>query len=336
MEQKRVKYFDIAKAIGIILMIIGHCGIKNQYINNFIYSFHMPLFFLISGYFFKYRDNKECVKRNFKKLIIPYIITCLAIIACEIVKVVLRGNFTEILATAKTWVLASLYGSGGQQPFGIKFIGAIWFLWALFFAMYFVNATSKSKYQYLWITLIAYIGYKTSQYIWLPLSIQAGMVATIFVYFGILAKKYDIFNIKIDKILILGTIAIVIFCTIYCGKLYMVSNFYKNGFLDIIGALCGSFLCIKFAQVIENRTKFIKNLLVFIGENTLIILCLHLFQLNCIYLTPIHNIMKNIGIGIGSVRHAIISLLWVAITLPIIKLTITKIKEELSKKWKKI
>ena len=265
MELKRVKYFDIAKAIGIILMIIGHCGIKNRYINNFIFSFHMPLFFFISGYFFKYREDKECLKRNFKKLIIPYIITCLAIIACEISKLVLKGNFTEILGTAKKWGMASLYGSGSKQPFEIRFIGAIWFLWALFFALYFINVTSRTKMQHLWVILIAYIGYKTSQYIWLPLSIQAGMVATIFVYFGILARKYDIFNIKINKLLILGAIAIVIFCTIYGGKLYMVSNIYKNGFLDIIGALCGLFLCIKFAQIIENRTKFTKNLLAFIG-----------------------------------------------------------------------
>jgi len=330
MEQKRLQSFDIAKGIGIILMIIGHCGVNNQYLNNFIYSFHMPLFFIISGYFFKHRDDKECVKRNFKKLIIPYIITCISIILFEIIKVLLNQNYTEILGTAKTWFLASLYGSGGPQPFGIRFIGAIWFLWALFFALYFINITSKTKYQHIWVILISYVGYKTSQHIWLPLSVQAGMAATIFVYLGTLARKHDIFNKKVTLPVILSTAFVTVFCTIYCGKLYMVSNYYENGLLDIIGALSASFLCIKLSQKIENRTKFIKKVLVFIGENGLICLCLHLFALNCLNVNIIHNTMKNIGIEIVWIRCVILNFLWIAILLPII------IKGKEGKIWENI
>ena len=123
MEQMktRIQYFDIAKGIGIILMIIGHCGIKNQYIKHFIYSFHMPLFFLISGYFFKYREDKECLKKNFKKLIMPYIYTCLAIIFYKLLRLILDNNYSDIAETAKTWVLASFYGSGNKEPFGIRY-----------------------------------------------------------------------------------------------------------------------------------------------------------------------------------------------------------------------
>lgn len=50
--KKRINYFDIAKGLGILLMIIGHMPIKNEYLKNFIFCFHMPLFFIISGYFF--------------------------------------------------------------------------------------------------------------------------------------------------------------------------------------------------------------------------------------------------------------------------------------------
>lgn len=334
-NKKRELCFDIAKGIGIILMIIGHCGIKNQYVRNFIYSFHMPLFFLISGYFFKYREDKELLKRNFKRLIIPYIITCLCIIMYKIFRLLLDKNFIEILETTKKWGLASLYGSGSYEPFGIRYIGAIWFLWGLFFSLYFVNVTRKSKYQCLWIVIIAYIGYKTSQYIWLPLSIQAGMVASIFVYLGLLARKNDIFNKKISKLLIWAIVLIVIFCTVYCGKLYMVKNYYKNGFLDIIGALSASFLCIKLSQVLEKRTNIIKKVLAVIGENSLIVLCLHLFALTCLRLKTVHNIMNNMGIEILSVRKVIIHILWVAISLTIIKLIIKIINKIKNGEWGK-
>lgn len=340
MEQvKRITYFDIAKGIGMILMIVGHCSIKNQYILNFIFSFHMPLFFLISGYFFKYRQDKECLKNNFKKLIMPYIITCIAIITYKLLRLLLDKNFTDIIGIIKTWGLASLYGSGTKEPFGIKYIGAIWFLWALFFALYFVNITIKSKYQHLWIILISYIGYKTSTYIWLPLSIQAGMVATVFVYLGILARRYDIFNKKVPIILIISIILIVIFCTIYGGKLYMVTNYYKNGLFDIIGALCGSFLCIKLSQIIDKYTKYTKKVLEFIGRNSLVVLCLHLFALDCLKLKTLNNIINSMGINIPSFRNVIIHFFWVAISLPIIKLIIIitrKIREKYLKKINKL
>lgn len=50
---KRIEYLDYAKGIGIILVVLGHILIKGN-IKIYIYSFHMPLFFIISGYLFNY------------------------------------------------------------------------------------------------------------------------------------------------------------------------------------------------------------------------------------------------------------------------------------------
>jgi len=52
----RIDYLDIAKGIGIILVYIGHCyiGERTQTLSNviyWIYSFHMPFFFFVSGMF---------------------------------------------------------------------------------------------------------------------------------------------------------------------------------------------------------------------------------------------------------------------------------------------
>lgn len=58
MEQNRNCALDIAKAICIILMVIGHSGCPD-YLGRFIYMFHMPCFFFISGYLLndKYLTN---------------------------------------------------------------------------------------------------------------------------------------------------------------------------------------------------------------------------------------------------------------------------------------
>ena len=67
---------SIAKALGIILMVMGHTGCP-EYLHDFIYLFHMPLFFFLSAYFF--RDVKvvnsagQYVLRKFKNLYWPYI-----------------------------------------------------------------------------------------------------------------------------------------------------------------------------------------------------------------------------------------------------------------------
>lgn len=78
---KRVYYFDNAKFILIFLVVFGH--LIQSYIKSdtfifnlytFIYTFHMPAFILISGYFAKGIYEKGYIGKITKKLIIPYII----------------------------------------------------------------------------------------------------------------------------------------------------------------------------------------------------------------------------------------------------------------------
>ena len=49
MRNNRDKSLDIAKAICIILMVVGHSGCPT-YLHDFIYMFHMPCFFFVSGW----------------------------------------------------------------------------------------------------------------------------------------------------------------------------------------------------------------------------------------------------------------------------------------------
>ena len=332
LEKKRIDYFDIAKGIGIILMILGHMSLRNEYLKNFIYSFHMPLFFIISGYFYKKRENKVCIKNILKKLIIPYIITCVAMIAYKVFRLILDGNFTEITNTVKVWGLASLYGSGLGEHFGISSIGAIWFLLALGTATYIMNLIYNQKYRYLWVLLIAYVGYKTSSYIWLPFSIQAGMVALVFVYIGVLAKENDVLNKKIPTELYALLIFIIVFSTKYGGNIDMVRNYYSDGIIDFIGGISGTFMCIKFSILIDKYLKIIKNFLVFIGKNSLLCMCIHLFSLDCLNWITIHKLLERIGIERQDIKNTIINFTFVLIMLLFIKTIQTisiKLKEKL-------
>lgn len=68
----RLKEFDILKGIGILLVVLGHTGISGLPY-TYIYAFHMPLFFFVSGCFYKAYPFKEILKRRSKSLLLPWV-----------------------------------------------------------------------------------------------------------------------------------------------------------------------------------------------------------------------------------------------------------------------
>ena len=61
--QKRVQYIENAKGIGILLVVLGHNDMNAYHptLHRFIYAFHMPLFFFLSGIFFNPVRNADQV-----------------------------------------------------------------------------------------------------------------------------------------------------------------------------------------------------------------------------------------------------------------------------------
>lgn len=108
----RLEWIDIAKCLAIILVVLGHAT-GASIVGKYIYSFHMPLFFIISGMCFtngKYKI-KNLVKKRFKQLFLPAI--WLTFISVIIIK--LANHPYELSAL------------GDALP------GALWFLPVLFF-----------------------------------------------------------------------------------------------------------------------------------------------------------------------------------------------------------
>lgn len=87
--QKRLFYLDVMKGILIILVILGHSiqdtisDYQNNFLFRFIYSFHMPLFFAISGYLtFKNKYDKTLLKKRALQLLVPFGVWAFALPIC--------------------------------------------------------------------------------------------------------------------------------------------------------------------------------------------------------------------------------------------------------------
>lgn len=79
-EKNRIIELDFFKGIAILLVVLGHSvsrGVADHYLDPvmlWIYSFHMPLFFFISGYLISYTSYK---KRNFGNSVLKKVLTLL-------------------------------------------------------------------------------------------------------------------------------------------------------------------------------------------------------------------------------------------------------------------
>ena len=72
-------WINTVKSIGIYLVVLGHLWYESNLpiINQLIYSFHMPLFFILSGYLYRYKEsisNIEFIKQKFFRIALPAII----------------------------------------------------------------------------------------------------------------------------------------------------------------------------------------------------------------------------------------------------------------------
>lgn len=280
----RNRVLDIAKGIAIILMIIGHCGeIPYMPWRHFIYTFHMPLFFLVSGYLYRQKGVKESLIKDLKHLMIPYFITCIAVILFHLLVCIVRsGNFSSV----KTYIIASLWGSGTIHKCmicpGLLPIGAIWFLPALFVCKNVYNIIPTEK-RFIVSAIVFLVATLLGRYvIYIPFSILCGLSAIIFYAIGDYLK--GVTGIKWYYWLV-GII-----CWFVSFKFSLISIAQPRldlYYIDVIGATTASILVYLISTVIA-KNVFISKPLSWIGEHSLYILCFHLIDLDC-WISPRFN-----------------------------------------------
>lgn len=315
MRGGRSKKVDIARGIAMIAIVLGHLSIFN--INRVVFTFHIPIFFVITGYFLKVEDDiGVTLKKRFRTLIVPYYLACVAIIISagiiSCLRNCTRGDRSDTIAVMQQWFYAALYGAGDsyQEPFVIKGIGAIWFLWATFWGIMILGIIlkCKPKYRTILVFTVFAIGYFTRSICWFPLSIQAGCCSVLFMYVGYLVRRIQkqYINTDIEIKIFLFMISLVVWFSFICQfqSFWLVHCDIGRGPLDVIASLCACYAIIIICSFIEKINGFISNGLAFLGKYSLIMLVAHIIELNTFPWWILMEMISNLGYG-DSVQLAV-------------------------------
>lgn len=260
----RLDYLDYAKGFGIILVVLGHLYNESNPIKIWLHSFHMPLFFIISGLLIRYtniyeRETKKIIVSKFKNLIIPYIFF-------ELVAIFIWMYQNEFTLKALRWnILDSILIYCR--------VGATWFLFTLFVSeIIFISMLKYIKSNKI-ITLISIVLFL------IPLMIKTEnhyilvlfrcFMANGFLYIGYYA--YDLLiNRSINFINIILLFFINIILSYYNGFVDLCNLQFGNVFLYTICSILGSVFIIYLLKKIKKS-----HILKYLGKNSLIIMGTH-------------------------------------------------------------
>lgn len=315
--------FDVMKGIGIVLMLVGHIP-PGEKIYCFIYSFHMPLFFLLSGAFAKVSsDLKDAIVKDLKRLVSPVLVTMAFIIALSPLYYFIDGNFNNVVAQ----VLSLLWlGDAVRTKWGLVTIDSMWFLMALFWArcLFRVVARCCEKIQKLRDEIILVVCVALSfaaislhhQLPPAPLGLLKGLSAVQFYAIGWYLKNHKLPDWMFASFVVCWLLAL------RFGGIDMVRYYYGCYPLDVLGAVGATTLVYLLSKAVCTYLAKPGKLLQWFGVNSLLILCVNTLDRKTCFVRAIKNVMSMDLTGVYSVmfHYAIeMVLVFVILLMPFLK-----------------
>lgn len=273
MNSNRDASFDILKGIGILSVIIGHNVSFDSSLRIFIYSFHMPLFFLCAGYFLKNVSPSTQIKKDFKRLILPYIVVSLVLLLSSMALWLKDHGYPIISQT----ILPLIWGAGGPHNEVMIFntiqpLTQLWFLLALFWGKLVSNILPRHLGGVLTGIVISIVATLVGRYvIFLPSDICEGLSAVAFIMIGVYLKDHGLNK----GLLLLMLIAWIVSITFFDLALSICE--FSNYPIQVLGATGGTIAFYYLSKLIS-KNRMICLVLSLFGVNSMAILCMHTIE----------------------------------------------------------
>jgi len=284
---KRDSTIDIAKALGILLVVFGH-ALETAFVRGdtftsivfypwkFIYSFHMPLFFILSGMVFTYSTKREIYKATALLVmiaIIVHVIGWFLSITIHPIQFNMRQLIIPILTLADFSTVV------------------IWFLVAialvkLIYYIYF-KSTLLIKIYIIIILTAAYALNQINE--WRYFQIGSILPGFLFYYVGhLIAVRKLLYKVPIDRMKILVLFGLILMCFLVplnqgcnINSESLCSNYYgrfgvmmvkgKLGLLPLffLTAIIGCVIVLYISAILESSDFYLKTWLTMLGKKTM-------------------------------------------------------------------
>lgn len=310
-DKVRIEYIDLFRSFGIILMILGHIRFGSIF-DKWIHAFHMPMFYFVSGWFFRSHQDQSIsmqIRRKAKSLLMPYVLFEL------LLWIILRMFIPEYrsleslayIFTENTYKIPVASGTFGISPVP----GAMWFLTSIFVCES-VYIIIDKKLKTVWlkngIVILLVITGMMAKSIFpfrLPWAMDAAFVGVGFFHAGRSMRGNageKLLALDLSVALMAG---LVVSCLIIITPLINMRTgnygWYIPFWINAIGAIIAGWSLSKYLQTfLERYAVNIAKWLNGIGKNSIVYLCLNqsiiLMVTKLLSIAGVHGIIAKIPV----------------------------------------
>lgn len=274
--KSREEWIDSFRGLGAVLVVIGHSS-SRYHVVKLIYAFHMPLFFILSGYLFNYArwkdlGVKKLVLSKSKAYLIPfYIMTVVNLFICfAIFRIFYNVDNNYLMGFFKTKIYGMIFGGYSAQD--TPNCTPLWFLLCVFIAnllLFAILNLPKIIYQIIAciicvcteMTLI-FLGWSH-----LPWHIGRALIGVVFMYAGFCIRKLKL----LDKV---GwpAVLIMLIAGVISAALNAIVDINAGMYGNIILFFCASILITYAFLWFFYKYKLSVHFLSMIGRSSIIIM----------------------------------------------------------------
>ena len=284
---KRYDWIDWMKALGIYLIVLGHFYSVGE---KFIYIFHVPLFFVISGFLNKKEvDGRVFWRKLWYNLAVPMLLMAVLNFCYHCILMAFNGSLAIVDAY---WFVRNL-------AFGmVAGLDTLWFVYTLILLKIIYQFCHSDKlFYYLTVIMLALaFAYNHNDFSGYPFFLNEPnaiidvCTAYPFFAFGVLMRNYkEILNALNNKVVFIAAFAcgllLVSLCSVYNGYVGLFGcNYGGNILLFLVGAIAGTVMIWALSKLLGSSPKIIN----IVSRGTIIILGFHkiLIDLVWIFFTP--------------------------------------------------
>jgi acyltransferase len=302
----RLIWIDVAKTVGIFLVVFSHFD-QSGFTESFLWTFHVPLFFFISGYLVRPRSDREFLGGTTRRLVVPYV--CIYAVIVLLTAVAHSDYDVHSILRALAGVL---YGTHSYPWFAND---AMWFLPSLITveALY-TFCVRRCAPSYLLFLAVSYALYR-QHYLDLFFSIDLSLLGLNFFLAGVLAKRFDVLRaVAARRSRLLATAALGAACTAAAasvGNLWYAGEHYA---LSLGAGLAGILMVVSASMLVApllGTHRYARAFFTFISMNTLFIFCFHVFS------NPAAAaLLAPVGLGPPLTRAAATAVVSIALLVP--------------------